>query len=431
MSITNNGSSALSNWSVDVDLGSTSGSNLQIFATDGVSSAELNGETLTVSGDNLAAGATATVGFALNFNNHQVGTPTCSGDSGGGSQGSESSASNSSSAPPPPPPTGTGPVAGGQCAANTGLGNGSAGKEAANVVLNDGTAVHVKGGVASAMKFTNGSEVTGAVAVNGGDYAGTGACVALSTGDIHCGAYDAISTTASVNAGDVIYMSTGSDINNSFCALNSDGNLTCSAAGDAGMGGVQPYSYANCGRLGCCAIDANDEIQCTDLDPTSQPSGIPLILAASDYGYCAITDEALSYCWLTQDFQGVNAGGLLYMPQSNPVEATPLSEPVISYAGGQFHSCWVTANGGVLCSGGGNTANGAAGDSSGADVAEIQTSSGPLSNIVAINGGRGSACAVDTAGDLYCWGSTGGNGGTAVKIDLASKKVRMPEDCMQ
>lgn len=431
ITITNSGSTTVTNWSVDIDLGSTSGSNLQIYARNGVSDATLAGSILTVSGPSLAAGASATIEFGMNFSNHMVGMPSCESQGGGNSEGNQSSATSSSVAPPPPPPTGTGPVANGQCAANTGLGNGSAAKEAANVVLNDGTAVHVKGGVASAMKYTNGTNVTSAIAVNGGDYAGSGACVALASGAIHCGAYSAISTTASATVNNVVYMTTGSDINNSFCALTSDGDLTCSAAADAGMGGAKPYSYAHCGRLGCCAIDANDEIQCTDLDPSIQPSGTPLILGASDYGYCTITDEAKSYCWLTQDFQGVNAGGLLFSPQSNPVVATPLSEPVISYAGGQFHSCWVTSNGGVLCSGGGNTANGAAGESAGADVAEIKTSSGPLRNVVAVNGGRGSACAVNTSGDLYCWGSTGGNGGTAVKIDLGSKKVRMPEDCMQ
>ena len=431
ITITNTGSAAVSNWSVDIDLGSTSGSNLQIYAQNGVSDATLSGSVLTVNGASLAAGASATIEFGMNFSNHMVGALSCAGQGGDSSEGNESSASNSSVAPPPPPPTGTGPVANGQCAANTGLGNGSASKEAANVVLNDGTAVHVKGGVASPMKYTGGASVTGAVAVNGGDYAGSGACVALASGAIHCGAYNAISTTANATVDNVVYMTAGSDINNSYCALTSDGDLSCSSAADAGMGGAKPYSYAHCGRLGCCAIDANNEIQCTDLDPSTQPSGTPLMLGASDYGYCAITDEAKSYCWLTQDFQGVNAGGLLFSPQSNPIEATPLSEPVVSYAGGQFHSCWVTSNGGVLCSGGGNTANGAAGDSAGADVAQISTSNGALTNIVAINGGRGSACAVDTAGDLYCWGSTGGNGGTAVKIDLGSKKVRMPEDCMQ
>ena len=434
VTVSNDGSADLASWEVSFDLWFTP-QNPNFNGLNGTqANYELSGQTLTVTGGALAAGEAAT--FSFGANTGTADTPDVVCKTGGESSSSESSTgggSSSSVAPPPPPPIGTGPVANGLCAANTGLGNGSATKGIVNAVLDDGTAVHVKGGVASQMKYSDGSYVTDAIAVNNGDYAATGACVARTDGSVHCGAYDMISTTPQISAGaDVVYLTTGSDINNSSCALTADGDLICSKSDDESLGGaVKPYSYAHCGRLGCCVIDANDEVHCSALDPSTQPAGKPLIVGASDYGYCVVTDAGKSHCWLTQDFQGVNAGGLLYMPQSNPVEATPLSESVISYAGGQFHSCWLTSAGKVLCSGGGNTANGAAGDSQGADVAMIKMASGDdLSNIVAINGGRGSACGVDTSGDLYCWGDTGGGGvSSAVKVELGSKKVRMPTDC--
>lgn len=110
VTITNTGTTAVNNWSVDIELGSTTARNLQIYARNGVSDATLAGSVLTVSGPSLAAGASATLDFGMGFDNHKVGTPSCAseGESETSSSATSSTGSGASSSSGTPPNPGAG-----------------------------------------------------------------------------------------------------------------------------------------------------------------------------------------------------------------------------------------------------------------------------------------------------------------------------------
>jgi hypothetical protein len=176
----------------------------------------------------------------------------------------------------------------------------------------------------------------------------------------------------------------------------------------------------------CCGVTSTGAVQCwgESVTPTQGPSAKALLVTGSDSNQCAVYDDGKSYCWGAA-WDGQTGGS---PEQSNPIAPVPLTETVVGVAGGQYHNCWVHTNGSVSCSGNNGTSLGAGGGSS--TPTKIRDAAGTqLSNIIAVNGGRGAACGVSKAGDLYCWGDAGGQAEKAVKLNLSGKTVRMPQDC--
>ena len=246
---------------------------------------------------------------------------------------------------------------------------------------------------------------------------------------MYCGLGESAFSGAA-HASGVTYLATR-NIDGSVCAIMDDDSLACGGSGglsSESFGGSGEYIQLNCSRKGCCAIDTNNEIHCSAGTPTSGPNATPLIVAGNDSDYCAVYSDGESYCWGNGGFAGSIGGA---SAQANPSVPVPLAEPVVAYAGGQFTSCWVHLNGTVSCSGnGGGTSNGAGGGGdTPSKIKDVNDSE--LDNIIAVNGGRGTACGAASNGDLYCWGDAGGQSASAVKIDLEGKAVRMPLDCME
>jgi hypothetical protein len=357
-----------------------------------------------------------------------------------------SSFSSSSSSGGVTPILSSGPIANGLCAANTGLGSGSAAygngclgdNPCAYVVLHDGSAIRVHQGTTSVLRYSDNSPINDAIAISNGSYSNN-FCVARVNGAMHCGTGGSANVTAAytpASSAKAIVALSSNNIGGSVCAQLADGTVSCGNSGGLSpqnIGDANTIVHLSCFRNdACCGVTSEGNIQCwgereeeLNNTPTQGPNARALLVAGSDRNQCAVYDDAKSYCWGATAI-GATGGS---PQQDNPIVPVPLTDPVAGVAGGQFHTCWVHTDGSVSCSGDGGTANGAGG---GAETpTKIRDINGvPLSNIIAINGGRAAACGAASNGDLYCWGDPGGQLEKAVKINLNGKRVRMPAECM-
>ena len=382
----------------------------------------ISGAVVTVTGTNLAEGATASMNFGGNYGNGESSTdlPACV-------------AEKFIPAPVVPlEPDQTGPLANGYCPLNSGLGVGSTSQHEIFVVTDDGGVAKIHEGKAD---FIGG--VNNAIAVSAGSYS-SDICYALTSGNVQCGKYqstDAGSNVVLVEGLGKVIESVTTDIGANVCFLNDTGEAFCGSNGSnaakVDFGGSGSYTYLNCGRSSrCCAIDTNDALVCNAAAslPANKPDGKVVSVAGTDMGFCAVFDTGRVYCW-GED------GGTIGRGQGAPAEEFPVSgwtQVVLpggatSTAGGQWHNCWLMADKTVYCAGESNDQ--AAGGGSGIPT-QIKTAGGnPISDIVAINGAKDAACATNSVGELFCWAGAGGNGATAVKIDLGERKIRLPLDC--
>ena len=382
----------------------------------------ISGAVVKVTGANLAAGGTVSMNFGGNYASGESSTdvPACI-------------AEKFIPAPIVPlVPDQTGPLANGYCPLNSGLGVGSTSQHEIFVVTDDGGVAKIHEGKAD---FIGG--VNNAIAVSAGSYS-SDVCYALTSGNVQCGKYQSADSGSGVvmveGLGKVIESVT-TDIGANVCFLNDAGEAFCgsngSTAAKVDFGGSGSYTYLNCGRsTRCCAIDTNDALVCNAAAslPANKPDGKVVSVAGTDMGFCAVFDSGRVYCW-GED------GGTIGRGQGAPAEEFPVSgwtQVVLpggatSTAGGQWHNCWLMADKTVYCAGESNDQ--AAGGGSGVPT-QIKTADGnPISDIVAINGAKDAACATNSTGDLFCWAGAGGNGATAVKIDLGERKIRRPLDC--
>jgi hypothetical protein len=334
-------------------------------------------------------------------------------------------------------PDQTGPLANGYCPLNSGLGVGSTSQHELFVVTQDGGVAKIAGGNAVFLNNPDGSPVSSAIAASAGSYS-SDVCYALENGNVQCGKYQSGGTGSGItlfgDKGHVI-QSVTTDINANVCFLNDSGEAYCGTTGAAAaktdFGGTGIYTYLNCGRSNrCCALDSAGDMVCGAAvgRPSNMPEGEVLSFAGTDLGFCAVFDTGRSYCW-GED------GGTIGRGQGAPAEEFPvtgwtqvvLPGGTTSVAGGQWHNCWLMADTTVYCSGESNDL--AAGGGSELPTQITLANGNAINDIVAINGAKDAACAVDSNGDLFCWAGAGSNGATAVKIDLGERMIRLPLDC--
>ena len=423
--VTNTAGKALDKWVATVTFPAPIG---QLYnKPQGELKTSITGAVVKVTGTNLAAGATASMSFGGSYANGSSSTnlPTCL-------------AEQFVPAPVVPlMPDQTGPLAEGYCPLNSGLGVGSTSQHEIFVVTDDGGVAKIHGGKADFVLDAEGSLVANAIAVSAGSYS-SHICYALASGNVVCGQYQSTDAGSSVTLveglGKVVEAVT-TDIGANVCFLNAAGEAYCGSSGSTtakvNFGGTGSYTYLNCGRSNrCCAIDTAGKLVCDAAAkrPATTPAGDVVSVAGTDAGFCAVFDTGRVYCW-GED------GGTIGRGQGAPAEEFPVSgwtQVVLpggatSTAGGQWHNCWLMADGTVYCSGESNDL--AAGGGSEVPT-QIKTADGkPIQEIVAINGVKDGACAVSRQGELYCWAGAGGASEVAVKIDLGGRKIRLPLDC--
>ena len=265
----------------------------------------------------------------------------------------------------------------------------------------------------------------------------------------------AVTTTGTPMAGKtIVQVSTGKA---SVCALDSGGLVYC--WGDNGDGELGNNSTAqssvpvavttagtpmadstiaqvSTGDESVCAVDSGGLVYCwgdngdgeLGNNSTAQSSvpvavttaGTPMAnrtiaqVSTRDYSVCAVDSAGLVYCW------GYNGAGQLgnssRANSSVPVAVTTAGTPmagrtIVQVSVGAYSSvCAVDSAGLVYCWG--NNGNGELGNNSTAlsNVPVAVTTSGtPMAGqtIVQVSAGRAFACAVDSSGTAYCWGSSG------------------------
>ena len=315
------------------------------------------------------------------------------------------------------------PVANGACAANTGLGKGSS-TEYPCAALEDGRVACFNTATATFVNYQGGMPMTDAVVATGNGFSMSG-CLINTKGAVHCWDNSDASTTPVIASG-ALELTGGQGEN---CALvdGSPKTVKCwsGAAGsptDVSLSG-EP-TMVSCGYSECCAVTTAGAIQCW-----SSPSVAPATVAASfeavwvgtgQVEKCTVDGDGAAYCW------GENWNGQLGLPdmmsQETPVTAT-FPSGVVATASGQFHSCFLFANGTVQCTGGGQV-NGAGGGQN------TPTAISGISNAVAISVAKHASCAALADGEVKCWGDNSG-GPTPVTITDGGTpiRVRIPAEC--
>ncbi|CAM6000755.1 unnamed protein product [Sphagnum balticum] len=111
----------------------------------------------------------------------------------------------------------------------------------------------------------------------------------------------------------------------------------------------------------------------------------------------------------------------LYSTGATATITTPTAHIAISVSAGGFGACALTSAGTVYCWGGnkrtdGNKINSLTNDFDTPQQVVSTSGSGALSNITAISAGMETTCALNSSGNVYCWGNniygTVGNGNT-------------------
>ncbi|RPI35143.1 MAG: chromosome condensation regulator RCC1 [Chloroflexota bacterium] len=152
--------------------------------------------------------------------------------------------------------------------------------------------------------------------------------------------------------------------------------------------------------LAAAAVPGRSEAILRNPDRAVMPATTAVKIVAGYLHTCALTSEGGVKCW------GYNSDGQLgngtTIESHIPVNVTGLTSGVIDIAVGDFHTCAVTASGGLFCWG--NNGNGRLGDGTTTDSYEPINVSGLASGVVAVAAGNAHTCALTTSGAVKCWG---------------------------
>jgi hypothetical protein len=164
-------------------------------------------------------------------------------------------------------------------------------------------------------------------------------------------------------------------------------------------GGVKCWGNNFAGALG----DGTAASSVTPVEVVGLSNGVTAV-AVGDMHSCALSSAGGVRCW------GFNRAGQVgdgtTSDRSTAVPVSGLQASVKAISAGSYHSCALTAKGGVECWG----------DNYGATPVGVP---GLQSGVIAIAAGFGHSCALTSAGGVRCWGSNGdgqlGDGTTGIR----------------
>ena len=166
------------------------------------------------------------------------------------------------------------------------------------------------------------------------------------------------------------------------CALTAGGGVTCWGA--------------NSGQLG----DGTTTDRSTPVDVVGLTSGVTAIAAGGSHT-CALTASGGVTCW-GNNWRGQLGDGTT-TDRSTPVDVVGLTSGVTAIAAGGSHTCALTASGGVTCWG--NNWRGQLGDGTTTDRSTPVDVVGLTSDATAIAAGEYHTCALTAGGGVTCWGA--------------------------
>ena len=239
---------------------------------------------------------------------------------------------------------------------------------------------------------------------------------------------------------------------NTTCALLDDGAVSCWGAGDYGQLGNNNTANANTpqdvasfpgnedavsvavGWRHACVLLSDQNMSCWgdnivgqlgDNNSTTNSTtpvlvqslagtAKPVALTLNNVHTCALLDDGNAACW------GYGYGGQLGVGEaesSTPVAVDVVSSSISDVASGGWHTCAALNNGSVACWGDNQEKQvGSSQPVADAHATFIQDY-GINRNASVVRTGASHSCAIDTSGDVQCWGEGAdgqlGNGGTS------------------
>ncbi|MEX1362660.1 MAG: DUF4215 domain-containing protein [Nannocystaceae bacterium] len=239
------------------------------------------------------------------------------------------------------------------------------------------------------------------------------------------------------------------------CILTVSGQVACfgnNSQGQTGNGTIDVETFLpvpvldmaesiTAGDQHHCAVRTGGEVWCwgenlddqmgpasipnVDEDTPLQITGLPVItqMDAGDDHNCAIDIAGAVWCWGDNDNRQLGRGGTSTTDDPNPA-VVPLGPGIVAtdLGLGENHSCAVLASGAVACWGdddSGQLGDGASGTDSG--TATIVPG---LVDVVEVEGGRDTTCAIDGPGGVWCWGNNNvGQVGNGATVDIATPQA--------
>jgi len=232
----------------------------------------------------------------------------------------------------------------------------------------------------------------------------TGGVVAIAAGDFHTCALTAGGGVKCWGSNDNGQLGDGtttprntpvdvSGLTSGVVAIAAGGTHTCALTASAG---VKCWGANWYGQLG----DGTRMWHDTPVDVSGLTSGVVAIAAGASHT-CALTAEGSAKCWGSNEYGQLGNGKLGYRP--TPVDVRELTSGVTAIAAGGFHTCALTTEGGVKCWGRNNA--GQLGDGTTADRDTPVDVSGLTGGVVAITAGWYHTCALTAGGGVKCWGA--------------------------
>ncbi len=187
------------------------------------------------------------------------------------------------------------------------------------------------------------------------------------------------------------------------------GNLHTCALTTAG--GVKCWGDNSFGQLG----DGTTTRRTTPVDVSGLTSGVTAI-AAGNFQTCALTAAGGVKCWGWNNYGQVGDGTTT--ERHTPVDVSGLTSGVTTIAAGVFHTCAVTASGGMKCWG--DNSYGQLGDGTTTARLTPVDVSGLASGVSKISSGYYHTCAITASGGAKCWGDNSygqlGDGTTTARL---------------
>jgi alpha-tubulin suppressor-like RCC1 family protein len=171
------------------------------------------------------------------------------------------------------------------------------------------------------------------------------------------------------------------------------------ACGLTALGGVKCWGDNRGGQIG----DGTFDQRTTPTDVVGLTGGV-VALAAGGFHTCALTAGGGVKCWGT-NFSGELGDGTSVPNRNVAVDVIGLGSGVKSIASGFYHTCAVTAAGGAKCWG--YNRWGALGDNSTQNRLLPTDVNGLSAGVAAITAGGFHTCAKTSAGGAKCWGYNG------------------------
>ncbi len=210
------------------------------------------------------------------------------------------------------------------------------------------------------------------------------------------GASYTVTGTYKNNQGQQVYIIVVNGVPLEVVQVSSGAYHTCAVTV---AGGLKCWGYNETGQLG----DGSLTQRRTPVDVSGLTSGVASV-AANDSHTCAVTAAGGLKCW------GLNSSGRLgdgtTTQRTTPVDVSGLTSGVASVSAGDSHTCAVTTAGGLKCWG--SNGGGQLGDSTTTQRTTPVDVSGLTSGVDSVFAGSYHTCAVTAAGGVKCWGSNGG-----------------------